>query len=48
MKGLEISVGVLVGMAAGMVAGACVVMSSPEARKVYRCGKRRVVKMLHL
>ena len=48
MKALGISIGVLTGIAAGMVAGACVVMSCPEARKVYRCGKRKVMKLMKL
>ncbi len=48
MKAFGTGVMVAAGMAAGMVAGAYLVMNNQCARKLYRMGKRTAKQMLNM
>lgn len=48
MKTMGTSLAIAVGVMAGMVAGAYLVMDKPCMRKVYRFGKRYAKKMLDM
>lgn len=45
---MGVSLMVASGIAAGMIAGAYLVMNKPCARKIYRYGKRYAKKMLNM
>ncbi len=48
MKQIGCAIAITMSMAAGMAAGACLVMSNPCARKLYRMGKHKVMKMMNM
>ncbi len=48
MKAMGTSLAIVAGVAAGMIAGAYLVMDKPCMRKIYRYGKRYAKKILDM